>query len=93
MTPDQRVPAPLPADSADTLLRRLVARLDETGGLLLEFSAGSQSKQVIWCLDDNHRTLAEARAWLRPPRLQLSFAQFHVAATYATLGGAPGLPE
>ncbi|MGA9884081.1 MAG: hypothetical protein WBQ34_10210 [Candidatus Acidiferrales bacterium] len=45
-----------------TLLRRLVARLDETGGLLLEATAGTQeSARMASCLDDNHRTLAEAR--------------------------------
>ena len=45
-----------------TLLRRLVARLDETGGLLLEMSAGApENPRLTSCLDDNHRTLAEAR--------------------------------
>ena len=49
----------------DTLLRRLVARLDETGGLLLEMSAATpENPRLTSCLDDNHRTLAEARKLL-----------------------------
>ena len=48
-----------------TLLRRLVARLDETGGLLLEMSAAPpENPRLTSCLDDNHRTLAEARKLL-----------------------------
>ena len=49
----------------DTLLRRLVARLDETSGLLLEMSAGTpENPRLASCLDDNHRTLLEARKLL-----------------------------
>jgi hypothetical protein len=75
----------------DTLLRRLVARLDETSGLLLEATAGTQeSARMASCLADNHRTLAEARALLRS---RWSFGQFTTLYIIEALSRAKGAAE
>ena len=65
MTPGQRVPDPPPADSLIGLMRRLVAQLDESGGILLELSSGTYSSVLSQSiLDENHKVLTEARKWL-----------------------------